>query len=645
MTDLSVIIVSYNVRAFLEQCLVSVERAMNDLDVDVWVVDNRSVDGSVDMVRERFPWVHVIPNQDNVGFSVANNQAIRACAGRHVLLLNPDTVVGEDTFQTCLAHADAHPKLGGMGVPMYDGTGKYLPESKRGLPAPWPAFCRMSGLHRLAPKSRRFNGYYAGQVDEHETALVDILSGAYMWMRKEALDEVGLLDEQFFMYGEDIDLSWRLVEGGWENHYFAGTRIIHYKGESTKKGSLNYVMVFYRAMLLFAAKHFEGSQAQAFSWMIRTAIYGRAALAVVRRMLSRWGDMLRVAMGTLAALGGVMAVSQMTLGKFFVWPDAGWQAAGLVAVQVLGMWTGGGYRDARERGGASRHVLAWLLASLMTLAAYSLFPESWRFSRGVVLVLPLLHGLVHGLVLARALKRNGNPYHIRRLLVAQADLEAMAELLRRNEGERVRLTMHALWAGESDPQEWPQLQGVPWVGRIRDVGEAVQIHNADEVVFSGKDVRTESIVAALPMLGRMGVKCRIAWTDVGDVMSSGGASREAFVAFQRGLHRPEVARTKRVFDLVLVFLVWGMAPVMWFTGRGDWVRFSTRILRGKGTWVRPGNLQVPERYGLDLTVGLKGRAADRKAFTHAQDYHWRKDLAVVADALISRRAILSHGHH
>ena len=201
----------------------------------------------------------------------------------------------------CLAHADAHPKLGGMGVPMYDGTGKYLPESKRGLPAPWPAFCRMSGLHRLAPKSRRFNGYYAGHVGEHETAPVDILSGAYMWMRKEALDEVGLLDEQFFMYGEDIDLSWRLVEGGWENHYFAGTRIIHYKGESTKKGSLNYVMVFYRAMLLFAAKHFEGSQARAFSWMIRTAIYGRAALAVLRRMLSRWGDILRVALGTVGS--------------------------------------------------------------------------------------------------------------------------------------------------------------------------------------------------------------------------------------------------------------------------------------------------------------------------------------------------------
>lgn len=645
MTDLSVIVVSYNVRAFLEQCLVSVERAMTGMSVDVWVVDNRSVDGSVDMVQTRFPWVHVVANEENVGFSMANNQAIRSCAGRHVLLLNPDTVVREDTFRRCLAHAEAHPKLGGMGVPMYDGTGKYLPESKRGLPSPWAAFCRMSGLHRLAPHSTRFNAYYAGHVAEQDTAPVDILSGAFMWMRKEALDEVGLLDEQFFMYGEDIDLSWRLVEGGWENHYFAGTSIIHYKGESTKKGSLNYVMVFYRAMLLFAAKHFEGSQAQAFSWMIRTAIYGRAALAVVRRLFSRWGDLIRVAMGTLGGLGLTMLVAQSWLGKSFVWPDAGWQAATLVAIQLLGMWAGGGYRPVRETGGLSRHVLSWVLASMFTLASYSLFPESWRFSRGVVLGLLLIHALVHALVMARALKRHGNPYHIRRLLVAQDDLAGMAELLRRNEGERIRLSMSALWSGEEDPEDWPQLQGVPWVGRMRDVQEAVQIHQVDEVVFSGKDVRTEAIVDALPTLGQMGVRCRIAWTDVGDVMSSGGASREAFVAFQRGLHRPEVARTKRAFDLVFAMLVAVLAPAMWGTGRGDWVRFARVVMRGKGTWVMPGHLQTSQCHGLTLSHGLKGRAADRKAFTHAQDYHWRKDLAVVADALISRRAIISHGHH
>ena len=645
MTDLSVVIVSYNVRAFLEQCLVSVERAMDGMSVDVWVVDNRSVDGSVDMVRDRFPWVHLVANEDNVGFSVANNQAIRACAGRHVVLLNPDTVVREDTFKTCLAHADSHPKLGGMGVPMYDGTGRFLPESKRGLPTPWAALCRMSGVHRLAPTSKTFNAYYAGHVGEAETAPVDILSGAFMWMRKEALDQVGLLDEQFFMYGEDIDLSWRLVEGGWENHYFAGTSIIHYKGESTKKGSLNYVMVFYRAMLLFAAKHFEGSQARAFSWMIRTAIYGRAALAIVRRMLGRWGDLLVVLLLTALAVGGSMAAMQAWGGKSFVWPDAAMQVAALLGVQLAGTWALGGYRDRRDTTSVSRHVLAWLSASMATLVVYSLWPESWRLGRAVALVLLAWHGVAHAWVIRRTFRRHGNPFHVRRLLVAGRDVEKLVELLRRNEGERTRQQVVALWSGEEVPNDAPQIQGMPWVGTWRDVEEAIQIHQLDEVVFSGRDVPADAIVEALPMLGRRGVACRIAWTDVGDVMSSGGASRESFVAFQRGLHRPEMARAKRVFDVVLGMVVLVGAPWFWVTGRKGWSAFAWGALRGKQTWVSPGNLHSTQAFGLDATAGLKGRGAERKAFTHAQDYHWRKDLSVVVDALISRRAIISHGHH
>ena len=219
------------------------------------------------------------------------------------------------------------------------------------------------------------------------------------------------------------------------------------------------------------------------------------------------------------------------------------------------------------------------------------------------------------------------------------------ELLRRNEGERTRQQVVALWSGEEVPNDAPQIQGMPWVGTWRDVEEAIQIHQLDEVVFSGRDVPADAIVEALPMLGRRGVACRIAWTDVGDVMSSGGASRESFVAFQRGLHRPEMARAKRVFDVVLGMVVLVGAPWFWVTGRKGWSAFAWGALRGKQTWVSPGNLHSTQAFGLDATAGLKGRGAERKAFTHAQDYHWRKDLSVVVDALISRRAIISHGHH
>jgi uncharacterized membrane protein len=453
------------------------------------------------------------------------------------------------------------------------------------------------------------------------------------------------LDEQFFMYGEDIDLSWRLVAGGWENHYFAGTSIIHYKGESTKKGSLNYVMVFYRAMLLFAAKHFEGGQARAFSLMIRGAIYGRAALAIARRLASRWGDLIRVAVLTALAVLGVMAFMQAVGGKSYMWPNAGWQVLALVATQISGTWALGGYREARHGRTLSGHVLAWLGASMLTLAVYSLWPESWRFSRFMVLILVVVHAAFHAAVTFRSWKRSGNPFRIRRLLVAGADMVAMVDLLRRNEGERVRQQSFALWAGSRLPEDAAEMQGTPWIGVERDIEEAVQIHSIDEVVFSGRDVRNEVIVEALPAMGKRHVKCRIAWTDVGDVMSSGGASREAFVAFRNGLHLPEVARTKRAFDVALSFVMWTAAPWLVLTGRGGWLGASWRVMAGRATWVSPGTLRSEVPFVWDVGQGLSGRGAERKAFTHAQDYHWRKDLAVVADALISRRAIISHGHH
>lgn len=643
--DLSVIIVSYNVRAFLEQCLVSVERASSGLDLEVWVVDNNSVDGSVEMVRSRFPEVHLVANHDNVGFSVANNQAIRQSKGDHVLLLNPDTVVREDTFVKGLAHMNSHPEAGGMGVPMYDGTGQFLPESKRGVPTPWAAFCRMGGFHHFAPRSPKWNAYYAGHVAEDETAEIDILSGAFMWMRKKALDDVGLLDEQFFMYGEDIDLSWRLVQGGWRNHYLASTSIIHYKGESTKKGSLNYVLVFYRAMLLFAAKHFEGRQAKLFSWMIRLAIYGRAALAIVRRLFSRWGELFQVAALSTVLLVGWLVLLDTGGTRQLTWQEVGWQAPVLLGIQWLGMWALGGYRETRNKRSLSGQLISWMGASLLTWVVYGMWPEGWRFSRAGVLGLVAGHGLAHGLTMYRSWRRGGNPFHVRRVLVAAQDLEQMVDLLRRNEGERTRHHSVALWSQGPRPSDSPVLSFVPWVGGVDDLEEALQIHDADEVVFSGRDVSTDLMVKSLEMLGKRHIQCRIAWTDAGDVMSSGGASRPAFDSFSKGLHVPEVARTKRIFDVLASLTVLLALPVLWTTGRRNWGGAARKVLVGHLTWVRPGSLTSDRPWVLDLASDPEEKSAQRRAFTHGRDYHWKKDLSVVVDALISHRAIISHGNH
>ncbi|MEG2337084.1 MAG: glycosyltransferase family 2 protein [Bacteroidales bacterium] len=249
--------VNYNVCSFLEQCLASVQKAISHLNVEIFVVDNNSVDGSVEMVKAKFPQVFCIDNKENVGFAKANNQAIRLAKGRYILLLNPDTVVEADTFDLCVAFMEETKDAGALGVKMLDGKGRFLPESKRGLPTPEVSFYKISGLSKLFPYSKRLGKYHLSYLDKDQIHSVDILSGAFMLLRTSVLEKIGLLDESFFMYGEDVDLSYRVLLGGYQNYYFPKTRIIHYKGESTKKGSLNYVIVFYRAMQIFAEKYFS----------------------------------------------------------------------------------------------------------------------------------------------------------------------------------------------------------------------------------------------------------------------------------------------------------------------------------------------------------------------------------------------------
>ena len=274
---LSVIIVNYKVKHYLEQCLRSVAEASRGIAVEVIVVDNASGDGSVEYLRERFPDVTIIASEENLGFARANNLAIRNSHGQYVLLLNPDTIVAEDTFRDFIGFMDSTPDAGGCGAYMLHTDGSFAPESRRGLPTPFVAFCKMSGLASLLPKSRTFGRYYMRYLNENEVNRIEIMSGAFMFLRRDALDKAGLLDEDFFMYGEDIDLSYRILKAGY-NNYFLPSRILHYKGESTVKSSYRYVHTFYRAMELFFNKHYA-HYSILLSLPIKLAIWGRAMLA------------------------------------------------------------------------------------------------------------------------------------------------------------------------------------------------------------------------------------------------------------------------------------------------------------------------------------------------------------------------------
>ena len=266
---LSIVIVSYNVRSYLEQCLQSVQRALEGIEGEVFVVDNHSDDDSVVTVREKYPWVRLIENQENLGFSKANNQAIRQSQADYVLLLNPDTVVAEDTLRGVLTFMDEHPKAGGAGVMMCYEDGSRAPESRRALPTPWVAALKMLGFTKR---------YYMSHLPWDQPCRIEVISGAFCLLRHEALKTIGLLDEDFFMYGEDIDLSYRLLKGGWENWYLPYS-IIHYKGKSTQKSDYRYVHVFYQAMLIFFQKHYS-HLSLVYTVPVKMAIYFRALIAL-----------------------------------------------------------------------------------------------------------------------------------------------------------------------------------------------------------------------------------------------------------------------------------------------------------------------------------------------------------------------------
>jgi GT2 family glycosyltransferase len=283
--QLSVIIVNYNVKYFAEQCLYTVINASKNIAAEIILIDNNSTDGSREFFNGKFTNVHFIWSNANVGFSKANNIALQQSRGKYILFLNPDTLVPEDCFEKCISFFESAKDIGALGIRMIDGTGKFLKESKRGFPTLLTSFFKLSGLAGLFPNSKIFASYYAGYLSENQNHTVDVLAGAFMMVDKKMIDRTRGFDEDFFMYGEDIDLSYRVQKAGYKNYYFSGSTIIHFKGESTKKETVKYVQVFYGAMKLFVIKHYSKTRAGLYSIFIQTAVWLKMIFLFIKRVL------------------------------------------------------------------------------------------------------------------------------------------------------------------------------------------------------------------------------------------------------------------------------------------------------------------------------------------------------------------------
>lgn len=638
---LSIIVVNYNVEHFLEQCLLSVQRAIKGIEAEVWVVDNNSVDGSVEMVRNRFPWVKLIASKENHGFSRGNNLAITQSTGQYVLLLNPDTVVEEDTFSKVITFMDAHPEAGGLGVKMIDGNGRFLPESKRGLPTPKVAFFKIFGLAALFPKSKRFGRYHLGFLSNDEIHEVEILSGAFMFMRKSALDKVGLLDEDFFMYGEDIDLSWRLIQGGYKNYYFPETRIIHYKGESTKKSSINYVFVFYRAMIIFARKHFTEQNVRHFSLFINMAIYFRAGLAIVSRFLRRTILPLLDFAAILATLFIVkywyQEISNINLSQSAV----NYALTIYAVVILLSVYLFSGYEKPLKWLNLFKGVL---VGSMVVLVGYSLLPEDMRFSRALTLIGSLsttfVLFLLRGFYLLIGWPKNalGTSRQKRIAIIAEPEeLHRVSNLLNQTSLEIELVTPVFPGKETHDPE---------YTGTVDQLKEIVDVHDINNVIFCAKDISAQDIISNMAFLNREDIEFKIAPPESLYIIGSNSihGAGELFVFDINSISSNANRRNKRIFDIVASASFFLFFPILSFLIVNPG-RFLTNILQvfiGKYSWVgfyQKNNQKLPHAKPGILHPGSGLPDTEQKPETlmklnvvYAKDYHVRNDLKIVLRA-------------
>jgi len=587
---LSIVIVNYNVKHFLDQCLTSVRRAIEGIEAEVWVVDNNSVDGSVRLVKEKFPEIRLIDNKDNVGFSRANNQAIRESQGEYVLLLNPDTIVEDDTFSKIIAFMDAHPEAGGLGVKMIDGKGNFLPESKRGLPTPDVAFYKIFGLSRFFPGSRTFGKYHLGYLDKDEINEVDILSGAFMFMRREALDKTGLLDEDFFMYGEDIDLSYRIIKAGYKNFYFPETRIIHYKGESTKKSSVNYVFVFYRAMAIFAGKHFSQKNARMFSLLINMAIWLRASLAIMNRFFKK---ALLPILDIIIIFAGIYFIKEYWEARV-IFPDGGSYPHEFITITVplyilvwlLSVFLSGGY-DKPIR--LIKIFQGIALGTVFILVVYALLSESYRFSRAIIILgavwgfsaMTILRLILH-LTGIKRYRIGGENKNKRFIIVGQKD-----------EAERVADLLHKTWLK-------PAFVGLVsirnntrrselFIGTIDQLPEIIPIYKISEVIFCSKSLPHQVIIDKMSELQHLRVDFKIAPEDSLSIIGSNSinTSGDLYTVDINSITTPRNLRNKRFVDIItaLTLLIFFPVNIFIIKNPDGLMRNILMVLFARRSWV------------------------------------------------------------
>lgn len=455
--------------------------------------DNNSSDGSRDFFQGRFPTVTFTWNSQNLGFAKANNIVLTYASGDYILFLNPDTLVPEDCFHKCVTFLNSKEDSGALGVRMVDGAGKFLKESKRSYPSPLTSLYKLSGLARLFPHSKTFGSYHLGNLNPLQNHEVDVLAGAFMMIPKKIINIVGPFDEDFFMYGEDVDLSFRIQQAGYKNYYFAGTGILHFKGESTRKGSLNYVKLFYKAMIIFVRKHYGGSKAGLFTFLIQSAILIRACISVIGKFINWVGMPVIDAAIILMSFWGTKIWWNLLVKK-----DVNYSYDLLLIafpvftiVFLLTAYYTGLYDNGYKQSRLNRSTL---IALLILLAGYALLPESIRFSRGILLFGILVAFIMISLLRLLLIKwqviqsANGEQEHRQTIIVGSGEEFARAHKLMDKAGMKERVLGRVEVNGNQNNT----------IGNLKNLGALLKMYPIREVVFCEGKLTFKTILESLP---------------------------------------------------------------------------------------------------------------------------------------------------
>lgn len=567
----SVVIVNYNVRYFLQLCLETVFRQQDEhgqpYPLEVIVVDNHSPDQSVHYLKPLFPQVIWIENQQNVGFSKANNQGFQIAKGEFILVLNPDVVLPEDNLLKSVNWMKANPQYGAIGIRMLDGAAHFLPESKRGLPTPEAAFYKLFGLSKCFPSSKKFGAYHQSFLPENQNNETEVLAGAWMLIRKNALDQVKGFDEQYFMYGEDIDLSYRLRLKGWKIGYFADSSIIHFKGESTRKETFRYVLLFYGAMIKFSKTHFSKQRASLFSLIIRFAVLLRASFSV----LGRWMNKVSLPVADFMLI--LLSYSQIKN----VWVEYIRTEEGLsyppeymqmvvpmyALIWIIGAFFGGAY-DKPWR--PVTHLRGLVAGTIALALIYAFLPLDLRYSRGLLLlgaagaavstigIRLLINLLINGQIQDKArLPR-------RTLLVAdKQNATRILSLLQEAEASN-------RYIGYLSPQETPD---DPFcLGLFTQLDAVVSAFHADEIIFSGNSFSYHHILSMMEKCKSAGLSFRFHPASGDYVLGSDSIDMPGDLylpLWNLRLNSPEAKRNKRLSDIFFSLMLFVFSPWLLLT--------------------------------------------------------------------------------